>query len=155
MRLIVADTGPLHYLVLIGHSELLPRLFEHISIPSAVRDELAHSEAPLAVRQWISSPPTWLDVVNVLETAAAEHESLDAGERAALALAATLQAELVLMDDRSGVAAARRRGFAVTGTIGVLDLAAHRGFIRHSRNNRAGAARPYRLRSRPGGLPLP
>lgn len=36
----------------------------------------------------------------------------------------------MLMDDRSGVAAARRRGIAVTGTLGVLDLAAHRGLIR-------------------------
>ena len=116
--------------MLIGQSDILPRLFEHISIPSVVRDELAHDEAPLAVRKWIGRPPAWLEVVSVAETDDAENESLDAGERAALALAATLGAELVLMDDRSGVAAARRRGFAVTGTLGILDLAARRGFIR-------------------------
>ena len=33
------------------------------------------------------------------------------------------------MDDRAGVAAARRAGLLVTGTLGVLDLAAERGLI--------------------------
>jgi predicted nucleic acid-binding protein len=33
------------------------------------------------------------------------------------------------MDDRVGVAVARRQGFTLTGTLGVLDLAAHRGLI--------------------------
>jgi hypothetical protein len=27
-RLVVADAGPLHYLLLIGHSDILPKLFE-------------------------------------------------------------------------------------------------------------------------------
>jgi len=34
------------------------------------------------------------------------------------------------MDDRDGVAAARSKGFAVTGTLGILDLAAWRDLIR-------------------------
>jgi predicted nucleic acid-binding protein len=33
------------------------------------------------------------------------------------------------MDDRAGVAIAQRHGLAVTGTLGVLDLAAGRGLI--------------------------
>ena len=33
------------------------------------------------------------------------------------------------MDDREGVVAARRQGFAVTGTLGVLSLAAERRMI--------------------------
>jgi len=28
VRAVIADTGPIHYLVLIGHSEILPALFE-------------------------------------------------------------------------------------------------------------------------------
>jgi predicted nucleic acid-binding protein len=47
----------------------------------------------------------------------------------ALTLARALGADLVLIDDRAGVAVARRRGFTVTGTLGVLDLAARRGLI--------------------------
>lgn len=33
------------------------------------------------------------------------------------------------MDDRDGVAFARTQGFAVTGTLGVLDLASRRGMV--------------------------
>ncbi len=33
------------------------------------------------------------------------------------------------MDDQDGVTVARRRGLVVTGTLGVLDLAARRGMI--------------------------
>jgi predicted nucleic acid-binding protein len=54
---------------------------------------------------------------------------LDEGERAAIALATSIGADLILMDDRAGVAVAYQRGLAVTGTLGVLDLASRRGFI--------------------------
>jgi predicted nucleic acid-binding protein len=57
VRLVVADTGPLQYLVLIGHTDILPRLFEKISIPSVVRDELANAEAPQSVREWVGQAP--------------------------------------------------------------------------------------------------
>lgn len=55
--------------------------------------------------------------------------ALDDGERAALALARTIGADLILIDDRGGVAAARAFGFAVIGTLGVLDLAARRRLV--------------------------
>ena len=54
---------------------------------------------------------------------------LDASERAAIALSATLHPDLILMDDRDGVAAARARGFAVTGTLGLFERAARQGLI--------------------------
>src|SRR5207245_2629724 len=41
--------------------------------------------------------------------------SLDEGERAAIALAADIDAHLILLDDRDGVSFARAQGFAVTG----------------------------------------
>jgi hypothetical protein len=62
VRAVIADTEPIHYLVLIGHSEILPALFEKVIIPSVVRDELARMEAPDVVRSWISAGPAWLDV---------------------------------------------------------------------------------------------
>jgi len=60
----------------------------------------------------------------------AELLRLDDGERAAILLAIRIGAKLLLMDDRAGVDLARSRGFAVTGTLGILDLAATRGLIR-------------------------
>lgn len=130
-RLVVADTGPLHYLVLIGQVDILPRLFGAITIPSVVRDELSCAEAPPAVRAWIAGPPAWLRVETVVSQDVSG-KTLDAGERPVLSLAGAMCARLVLMDDRSGVGEARRRGFAAIGTLGILDLAATRGLIRLS-----------------------
>ena len=55
--------------------------------------------------------------------------NIDEGERTAIQLACTLNADLVLMDDRKGVLAAERKGLLVTGTLGVLDMAATRGLV--------------------------
>ena len=44
-------------------------------------------------------------------------------------LALATKADLLLMDDHDGVTAARQRGFAVTGTLGLLDLAARKGLV--------------------------
>jgi len=52
-----------------------------------------------------------------------------AGERAAITLALDLNADLLLMDDRQGVKAARRKGIEVTGTLGVLSRAGQRGLV--------------------------
>ncbi len=62
MRLVVADTGPLNYLILIGQIELLPILFEQIYAPKAVQAELRHADAPEAVRRWIAKPLGVLDL---------------------------------------------------------------------------------------------
>jgi predicted nucleic acid-binding protein len=128
MRLVVTDTGPLNYLVLIDAIELLPKLFTKVFTPPAVRAELLDPEAPAIVRAWAAQPPPWLDVrpvASVIDDPA--WRALDAGEREALALARALGAELVLMDDRAAVVVARQQGLTVTGTLGVLDLAAQRG----------------------------
>jgi predicted nucleic acid-binding protein len=131
MRLVVADTSPLNYLVLIGQVEILPALFERIFIPQIVQDELRHNEAPESVRRWIAATPSWLEIVpEEPESKDPDLLRLDDGERAAILLAIRIGAELLLIDDRDGVNLARSRGFAVTGTLGILDLAATRGLIR-------------------------
>ena len=40
MKLVIADTGPINYLLLIGHIEILPELFEKVILPSSVKDEI-------------------------------------------------------------------------------------------------------------------
>jgi Uncharacterised protein family (UPF0175) len=97
IRLVVADTSPLNYLVLIGQVEILPALFEKVFVPQVVQNELRHDEAPESVRRWIAAPPSWLEVVPQ------EHESdepdllhLDDGERAAILLAIRIGADLLM-----------------------------------------------------------
>lgn len=127
--LTVSDTGPLHYLVLIGEAGILPRLFGTVSAPVEVMAELQRPNTPLPVKRWAAQPPPWLSALPAPADAGAALPGLDDGERAAIALAASLGAALILMDDRAGAAAARRRGFAVTGTLGLLERAARRGWI--------------------------
>jgi predicted nucleic acid-binding protein len=81
VRAVVADTGPIHYSVLIGHIEVLPALFEKVVIPAAVLDELTRTEAPKAVREWIQTAPEWLEVhpIGLFDDSALE--GLDDGER--------------------------------------------------------------------------
>jgi predicted nucleic acid-binding protein len=129
MRLVVADTSPLRYLVQIDQTELLPRLFQKVYIPSVVSDELRHPSAPEAVRKWIESRPDWLEVSEVSAREDPSLQALDKGERAAIMLARAVGADLILVDDRRGAAVARKNGIEVTGTLGILDLAARRGMV--------------------------
>jgi len=54
---------------------------------------------------------------------------LGPGEVQAVALALEHKADLLLLDERVGAIAARERGLAVTGTLGVLDRAAAFGWV--------------------------
>lgn len=134
---IVCDTSPLSYLVLIGEVDILADLYGHVSIPSAVADELQHPDGPDATRRWINAPPEWLHVAPPYprapsDTLLAENEAfsiLDRGERAAIRLAMHEDARLLVIDERAGRAVANDLGLAVTGTLGVLDVAAAEGLV--------------------------
>jgi predicted nucleic acid-binding protein len=111
---------------------LLPKLFERVLAPQTAHDELGNHEAPAMVRAWIAQAPAWLDVQPDRTAGASDDRTaptLDRGERAVIALARAVRADLVLMDDRDGVTVARQQGLAITGTLGVLDLTARRGLV--------------------------
>jgi predicted nucleic acid-binding protein len=128
-RLVIADTGPVHYLYIIGQVSLLRDLFGSIYLPVEVHEELCHSGAPDELRAWAMAPPEWLKVVTAPALADPATASLHLGERAALALAEVLDADLMLIDERKAARIASQKGFTVTGTLGVLDLACRRGLI--------------------------
>lgn len=60
--LVIANTSPLHYLVLIDHPAILPTLFGRVLIPPAVVEELQRPHTPTAVSVWMASPPGWLEM---------------------------------------------------------------------------------------------
>lgn len=129
-RLVISDTTPLRYLVLIGSAHLLPALYGEVLIPETVASELNQLQTPEPVRSWMEHPPEWLQITPVGDlpalTLAAD---LDRGEYDAIRLALNCHADLVLMDEREGVEEARSLGLAVTGTLGILDQAAARNLI--------------------------
>jgi predicted nucleic acid-binding protein len=49
--IVVADTGPVNYLVLSGQVDLAHDLYRTLLIPPAVHRELLDARAPAAVRQ--------------------------------------------------------------------------------------------------------
>ena len=104
-------------------------LYGGVIVPTVVHGELLHPAAPEAVQGWAAAPPAWLTVTPAPESEDPRLRKLDAGEAAAIVLALALAADLVLMDERAGVAAARARALNVIGTIGVLDQAARTGLI--------------------------
>jgi predicted nucleic acid-binding protein len=129
MAVIVSDTTPLNYLILIEAVEILPRLYGRVLIPPAVREELNQPNTPEQVRDWLARPPRWLELVNPTLALDPALSHLDLGEVQAIALALEHRADLLLLDERDGTIAARERGLAVTGTLGVLDQAAARGWV--------------------------
>lgn len=127
--IVISDTTPLNYLILIGQQELLARLFKRVIIPRAVWAELQAQGAPASVREWLAHPPDWLDIKQANHPVDSALAMLEQGEQEAILLAQELRADLLLMDDKDGRHEAMRRKLAVVGTLGVLDKAAERGFI--------------------------
>jgi len=128
--IVVADSGPLHYLILLGHVGLLQRFYTRVAVPDAVAAELLSPGAPDAVRAWVGHPPPWVQVLPVASEALATVTiDLDQGERSAIALAEILHADLLLIDEAAGRAEARRRHLRVTGTLGVLRAGAELGLV--------------------------
>ncbi len=128
--IVVADSGPLHYLILLEQVDLLRRFYGQVVVPEAVASELSNAAAPGVVSEWIAAPPSWLEVRPVApEVLAAITDDLDLGERAAIALAETMRADLLLIDEAAGRAEAKRRHLRVTGTLGVLRSGAEQGLV--------------------------
>lgn len=125
--IVVADAGPLHYLILIDCAGILEKLFDQVLIPGAVRDEMLQPNTPPKVKTWMLHPPAWLKVEMV--TNVQPIHGLHPGEIEALQLALRAKAAGVLMDDMDGRKAARQLGLSVVGTIGLLERAAEKQLI--------------------------
>src|SRR5580658_8798674 len=54
--IVVADTSPLNYLVLLGHIDILAKIYAEVLVPQTVLDELQDSDAPAGVRAWAVAP---------------------------------------------------------------------------------------------------
>lgn len=127
--IVVADTSPICYLLLIGGIDLLPQLYGRVLIPQIVQQELADERSPAIVQAWINQPPSWLVIQTVNVPSDSDLDNLDPGERAAIVLAEQQGADLIIIDELSGRRVALSRQFRVTGLLGVLDEAARQNLI--------------------------
>lgn len=126
--LVVADAGPIRYLIVIGHIDVLPQLFGSVAIPSAVDAELRHVNSPESVRRWLAHAPGWFSI-HASTVGVGEMDDLGLGEREGITLCQSLAADAFLCDDGLARHAAEDRGLHVVGTLAVLRDAALRGLI--------------------------
>ena len=105
--IVVADTGPLHYLVLIGAVDVLQPLYSRVLVPQTVTRELQDPSTPATVRAWMSQPPEWCEI---------RPDPLS-------------DPALQFLDQQAGRAEAERRHLVVTGTLGVLAEAHRAGLL--------------------------
>lgn len=127
--IVIADTTPVNYLVLIEAADLLPRLFGQVLIPPAVLAELNDPGTPSQVRVWLANIPPWLQVQALRSQPDPTLDYLDAGEREAIALAQELKADQILLDESDARKEAARRKLPFIGTLGILRRAAQLDLI--------------------------
>ena len=123
--IVVADTTPLNYLVLIHQADLLPQLFGHVLIPPAVFAELHDPSAP--------GPDLDRRSTTVARGPRSPYQSRSharlPGLRGAIALAEQVHADQLLVDESEARREAGRRKLPFMGTLGVLRQAARRGLV--------------------------
>ena len=120
---VISDTSPISSLAIIGRLSLLRSQFSEICIPPAVLQELmdhpnrkALGAIETAIQdRWIRmiapAPSRLLSVLLV---------HLHSGEAEAIALAAELNADMVIIDEQEGRQFAMQAGLRVTGVLGIL-----------------------------------
>ena len=112
--IVVGDASVFIALERIGARDLLPALFGEVHIPEAVWREIDPGHAA-TVPDWLIRHP--LPAQPLAET---WPERLDPGETAAILLAQSLQADLLLIDEITGRTVAIRLGLEVIGVVGLL-----------------------------------
>lgn len=98
--IIISDTSPLCYLILIDCIDILPKLYGNVIIPQAVYRELQAQATPELVKEWIQNYPDWFAVENINYSSAPELDKLDQGEKEAMILAKQINADLIILDDK-------------------------------------------------------
>lgn len=125
---VVINASPLISLFRSGQADLLPRLFSHIVVPTAVWQEVAIDEREdAAARELIhQSWPVRQKVVNSPRVA---EWALGAGETAVLSYALAHPPLRAIIDDRDARRCAKTLNIPILGTGGVLVLAKRRGLL--------------------------
>ena len=127
--IVVSDTSPICYLILIGEIQLLQQLFDEVRVPQAVLAELLHEYAPAQVRLWAQTLPPWVLVMPNPALSITGLEKLQSGEQSAILLAESILAGTIILDEKAARRVATNRGLRVIGILGVLDEAATRGLV--------------------------
>lgn len=125
---VVSNSTPLIALSRIDKLDLLKQYFSEITIPEAVYHEVVVAGGELHGAKEIKNLP-WVKVKKVGNGLAVKalETIVDTGEAEAITLAAELKSRLLLIDDAEGRKTALGMGLTITGTVGVILMAAKEG----------------------------
>ena len=130
--IVISDTSAITNLAAIGQLQLLPQLYNQVTIPEAVYRELVDIAPPVPGTQEVQTA-AWLKVIQVINYKIVkrlqDEVRLDLGESEAIALTLELDADLLLIDERRGRAEADRLGVKITGLLGILVEAKRKNLI--------------------------
>lgn len=128
--IVVCDTSPITNLAAVDHLWLLQKLYRQIIIPEAVFNELIDARFAVPGSDEVKAYG-WIQTraVQNQQLVASLLTKLDPGEAEAIALAVELRANLLVLDERKGYAAASNLNVRVLGVLGVLLAAKKRGLI--------------------------
>ena len=121
---VVSDADVLIHLAKLGRLPLLRALYERVSIPEYVRQEIT-SKDDQGITDAIGSYLVVHSASQERAAAIASEHGIHIGEAHTKALGESLNAELFLSNERKVRKAATKEGFHVAGTIGVILRAAH------------------------------
>ncbi len=126
--IVLSDSSPLIILTKIGQLDVLPQLYETVTITPEVYSEVAVSGAGLVGSSQISAA-NWIDIRQLQKptdlTDMQIRFGLGIGELSVILLGQELKADLLLIDDMKARKLARQEQLTVLGCVGVL----HDAFI--------------------------
>jgi predicted nucleic acid-binding protein len=122
--IVISNATPLHYLIEIEVVHIFKGLFGAVIIPQAVSRELQHENTPRKVKEWIQTPPEWLEIRQADTTLFTPQKQIGKGEHETIALAIELSADAVLIDDRGARQEAMRTNLFIIPTLAILERAA-------------------------------
>lgn len=130
--IVVSNSSPLVALARIGRLDLLTAFYQRILIPVEVQHEVTVAGRGLPGAEEVRNA-NWIEVVGEKSradpTLAEACQSLGAGERAAILLAKSLRADLILLDERKARRIAGDAGLSIVGCLGILEAGARRGLV--------------------------
>lgn len=109
---------------------MLRQLYGTLTITTTVQQETLQTGAPVALQEFVGSPPPWLVMVDDVRPYLQETNALDPGEASAITLAWQHRgSSLLIMDEKRGRRVSAALGLRITGAAGVLTDAAAAGLI--------------------------
>jgi predicted nucleic acid-binding protein len=128
--IVVADTSVLLNLAFLGQESLLSSLFGAVHVPAMVAQEFSRMAASSGRFAGLSLPAFCrITAIKDIPAAIASDPRLDSGESEALALALSIKADAVLLDEAAGRECAASLGMVAIGTLGLLVRAKNDGHL--------------------------